>query len=292
MNYLLIAIAVLLFVVQRLCFKLYNQHFMKNFSKYYFYSFMYSILSAIIFSFSSTEIAMLDKYTIIFAIPFGVFFIFTVYFYAKAMETGPLSYSALMFSLSLLLPIIFGISAMGEKLSIFHLIGLLMLMITFYLASTGNKSGQKTISLKWFFYAVLSMIGNGFLGVFQKAHQMFIPGEQVSEFLMLAFTVSAVISLVLYMVNTKSFKLPFVDLKQKNFIWILLGTAVSTSFGNQIILYLNGKIDAVIIYPAVSGSVLIFMGIASFLIFKEKLTKRSLIGFIIGVIAIFVINVG
>ena len=47
-----------------------------------------------------------------------------------AMETGPLSYSALIFSLSILFPIGFGIAVMGEKPSIFHMIGLLLLLFT------------------------------------------------------------------------------------------------------------------------------------------------------------------
>lgn len=292
MNYLLIAIAIFLFVIQSICFKLFNLHFMKDSSKYYFYSFMYSILIAVIFSFSSGAFSAIDKYTIILSIPFGVLFIFTVYFFAKALETGPMSYSALLYSLSLLFPITYGVIVLDEKFSLLHLLGLILLMVTFYLASTGKKSNKNTISLKWLIFALIAMIGNGSIGIIQKVHQMYLPGEQVSEYLMLAFIVAAVVSLILFAINTKTIKLPFKELKQKKYIFVLLGTVLSTAFGHQIILYLVGRVDAIILFPAINGLLLIFTGIASYFVFKEKLSKRSLIGFIIGVIAIIIINVG
>ena len=56
-------------------------------------------------------------------------------------------------------------------------------------------------------------------------------------------------------------------------------------------MFLAGELDAVIFFPAFNGGVVVVSGVLSSLIYKEKFSKRQLIGFGLALLAIFIIGV-
>ena len=93
----------------------------------------------------------------------------------KAMEIGPLSYTTLFFSFGLLVPIVFGLFFWNENIGILQLIGLLLLLVTFYVGNESSQNGEQKWGGKWLTFCIIAFIANGTLMVISKGHQIILP---------------------------------------------------------------------------------------------------------------------
>jgi drug/metabolite transporter (DMT)-like permease len=136
MNYILIVTAILIFTVQGISFKEFSRSYMRNFSSYLLFNFFYFSIVALTMLFLKPDFKGIHIYTSIFAACFGLLFIATMLFYMKAMESGLFSYTTLIFSFGITIPIIFGALLWKEEIGIVQSAGLSLLFVTFYI---GNR---------------------------------------------------------------------------------------------------------------------------------------------------------
>lgn len=282
MNYLAILIAVLLFGGQTVSFKLFNQNYMKNLASYFLFNFLYFGIVVLIFLLPNGVPKVIDQYTLIFGVSFGVLFVFTIFCYMKAMETGPMSYSSLFFSFALLVPIVFGAFLWNEKISMTQLFGLALLLVTFYMCSGSSGNKHQGISLKWIVFCAFAFLGNGILMTLTKEHQIVLPGQQVVEFLVMGFGTAALLSFVLFIFSYLR-KQRVAHLRKLPFVFIVLGAGITTAFGNQLVLYLNSRVPGIIQFPLTNGGIVILSAIASSLFFGENLSTKGKTGLGIGI---------
>jgi drug/metabolite transporter (DMT)-like permease len=210
----------------------------------------------------------------------------------KGMETGPLSYTSLFYSLGLIVPVIFGLLFWGEKMGMLQVIGLLLLLITIYLGS-GSKSPtspEKGMNLRWLVFTLVAFLGNGFLMTITKAHQVLLPGKQVMEFLFICFSTATVSSFLLAIIMLLLKKQDTHHLKDRNFVLVVIGTGITTAVGNMIMFILAGRMDGVVLYPVVCGGVVVLSSIASLILFKEKLAGKGFAGLAIGMAALVMLS--
>lgn len=290
MVYLAILSAVFLFTIQTICFKEFNRSFMKNLSSYFIFNFMYFTIVVIIFWIARANAEGFDPSTIMLGVVFGILFVCTILLYMKAMETGPLSYTALAFSFGLLVPIIFGVSFWSEKISIVQSGGLILLFTAFYLGSKTSRDEKQRKNLRWVLLCVVALIGNGGLMTITKFHQILLPGRQIKEFLILSFGTASLLSLILFLWRYFVKNEKVVHLKNLNFLFIALGAGITTAFGNQLMLYLAGKVPGVILFPTVNGSIVFFSSIFSIFLYREKLTRNGVLGLVSGVTALVLLS--
>lgn len=290
MEYILITATTLLFTLQTLCYKQFNSKFMKNFGNYFLFNTIYFSLAFLIFFIIRDNAQRYHFYTVILGVAFGILIIFTNLCYMKAMETGPLSFSALFFSFGLLIPIMFGVFSWGEKISLAQVTGLMLLFISFYLGSKAGKEDGHTINLRWILLCIGSFLGNGGLMTLSKQHQILLPGQETSGFLMIAFGTAALISAVTFIWCTIVKRQGIRHMMKPYLVLIILGTAGSAVLGNLFTLILATMISAVIQFPTVNGGVVVLSALASLLIFREKLSNKGIAGLCTGIAALFLVS--
>lgn len=286
--YLLIFVAVLLFGVQTLCFKEFNLKYMKNKADYFLFSSLYFVLVVVallaVYGFGSVS-----PQTYMIAIPFGVVFIASILLYMKAMETGSMSFSALVFSFGLLVPVLFGQLFWQENIRFLQILALGVLFISFYLAGGSKQEPILGFNVKWLVLSLAAMLGNGALMTMAKAHQRMLPGKDVGEFLIVAFATAALVSLLLTAYRVRIAREQTVKPTAIPFLVLVFGAGLTTAFGNWTALSLAGKIPAVVLFPLMNGGIVFLSSILSVAVYKEKLTSRSVAGLILGLFAIVLI---
>jgi drug/metabolite transporter (DMT)-like permease len=148
---------------------------------------------------------------------------------------------------------------------------------------------------------VALFFATGGLGVMQKIHQQSAYANQRQTFLLVAFAVSTVLSLLLYIalliknknnVTLQKEKEPNKEEKvliiKENFIFLilLLFGAIGIAGNNQINLYLSGKMLSATFFSFANGLPALLNIFAGTILFKEKLSLRLWIASAFAVIAL------
>ena len=293
MDYALLILTIFIFAVQTICFKEFNRLFMKNLASYFLFNTLYFSLVILIYLAVNRQVEPLSSLTIILALIFGVLFTLTILMLMKAMEKGPLSYSSLIFSLGLLVPVIFGALFWHEGISIPQIFGLLMLLLTLVMGSRPTNridEPKSKVNLQWLIIVLASLLGNGILMTVSKSQQMSIPGQEIEEFLILGFGTSTVLSLTLFLYHRIRRGEKVGHMKNWLLVVLVIVAGVTTASGNQIALYLSGRMPAIIQYPSISGGIVLFSTITAVLLYKERLTRTKVFGLITGLAALVLLS--
>jgi drug/metabolite transporter (DMT)-like permease len=290
MEYALIIGTVILFSIQTLSFKVFNRHFMLNLDSYYLFNSLYFSVSVAVFALSNTVWEPVRLLTVLMAGGFGILFLAAILLYMRAMALGPLSYTTLLFSLALLVPILFGALFWREPVRPLQAVGLVLLLLTFMLAGRSDNDDKRP-NLRWLLLCLAACLGNGSLMTLSKAHQMQDPGLEIEEFLIIAFGTAALLSLLLFLLRRSRNRVSLTHLRSRRFAWLVLVTGLTTGTGNLIALYLTGRIPAIIQFPSMSGGIVIVTTIMGAVLYKEQPTRRSALGLLIGLAALVLLSV-
>lgn len=290
METILLIVSILLFTLQTISMKFIKaKNNTENLLIYTAFTFM---ISLILFVFVAlTDSFIFDANTIIFGLFFGLFFMLTIIFYFSALSCGPLSYTAFYFSSSMLIPAISGIVVWGENFKATTLMAILFFIGSFYFISITDNKNETKPQKKWYLLCALTFICNGLLAVIIKAHQYKMGGKESSQLMLLGFFAAFIFYVVAFVISKRKENLSFtiINILKSNIAPIVF-LAISSGIGNLLLTFLSGKIPSSFLFPVVQGSTLISITICSILFFKEKLNKRGTIGILLGVTAIFLIN--
>lgn len=223
------------------------------------------------------------------AVLFSVFLLFTQSTEIFAMNFGSVSMTMMVFTCGFLVPIFYGCIFLDEEISIYQIIGLLVLFVALFLIIS-PKRGEK-FSFIWLILTVFATLGSGTNAIIQKVHQASEFKDELMPFLFYSLLFASVLSFGAFLVSNKGFKLPESHGSR-------LGTAVFLTIGglcvgvlNVLNLSLAGKLPAVIQFPIYSVGSMILSGLAGRFIWGERMSTRKLIGFAVGCVAITVIAV-
>lgn len=235
-----------------------------------------------------------------YAIIYGINWVLLAVVNNLALKTGPLSYTSVIISLSLVIPTFSGWLFWNEKINALQLIGIIFMIMCFVLSNEKSEDDKKVKKI-WYVYVVVAFISNGFCGIIQKLHQSSNGAEQTTGFVFTALLISIVIStpLMLFFKGKERKNRPSENLeglktgsKTKYIVLLLLLTAgVCSGLVNQINLYLVGIMDSAVFFPVVNGGNLILTMLLSVTAFKEKPTSKQWLGLAMGMIAVIMLCV-
>ena len=176
--------------VQQMAKKSYN---LKIQGGAYSFGAMSSLVALIVFIITSggniSFNAAVLPYSFLFALSYSVAVVFSV----LAIEQGPLALTSLIMQYSLMIPTVYGFFGDGRP-SPFLYIGIAFLLVSLLFINI-KKKGDKRISIKWGVYAFLAFAGNGLCSTFQMIQQDRFSGGYKSEFMIVAYFMSALIML-------------------------------------------------------------------------------------------------
>ena len=224
-------------------------------------------------------------YTLFIGIIFGLFTITATLFSTLAILEGPISLTRILLNLSTLIAAFSGLIFWNESIAPLTYAGLTLLVVSFLLCTAKEKDGKKGTA-KWILCILLAITGSAGLGILQKIHQLSDFSDELPFLMLVAFAVSDISAAVMYIRQRKKDqevqkkKLPTVY-----FVVTCIVCGVGNSLNYILNTYLCGVIDTAIFFPLVNGIPMLAALLLSFLVFREKLEKKQLLGFIIGMAA-------
>ena len=132
----------------------------------------------------------LIPYTIIFGLGFGSCVVCSI----LAILNGSLSLTSLITSYSLIIPTLYGMLFLKEKISLYLLVGLMLLLISLFLINF--VKGDNKINLKWLLYVTIAFFGNGVCSTAQKVQQVDFEGKYKAEFMSISLIIIVIVLLV------------------------------------------------------------------------------------------------
>jgi drug/metabolite transporter (DMT)-like permease len=287
---LLFVAVILLFTLQNICFKQFNRVFMKTRPSYFIFNSVYFSLICLLFLPMGIDPRRFTAAVALLSLFFGTAFIFTMYLYMKAMENGPLGLSFLFFSAGMLAPIAFGIVFYGEPAPPHKIAALILLFAAFYISTRGGADSGR-MNGKWAAYILLGSLGNGAIGIAQKLFRNVAPQNAVNEYLFLGFGQAAALSLIIGLALAGRHGEGVAHFRSAAFAFLAAAAAVTTCFGNYIMVLLSLKVSALVQFPLTNGALVITSILSSSLVFKEKVTRRHMQAIAAGFVAIIALSV-
>lgn len=191
------------------------------------------------------------------------------------------------------IPYFFGLIYLNEEFSLIRLLGLVLMAVSIVLSgldgSGKQKKGDKTATL-FFILCITVFFLNGFTSITSKVHQL----EQYADVavtpqifvLLTAFFRVLFFSIVYLCIRLRERHLqpgePPATLKlSPGVLGLMLGSAAIE--GAAFMLQLIGAVHlpATVLYPLITGGVIILTALAGRILFQQKLSRRAVIGILL-----------
>lgn len=286
MTYLLLTLAVVTATMQNIISKLYNINVKSDSNSYMFCSL--STFCAMLF-FIITSGGKFDfdfsfiEYSLLFAASYSAA---TIGNYI-ALTCGPLSVTTLVIQCSLVVPTLYGIAVLNERLKIFGYLGILLLIVSLFLVNFKSSSDEK-ISPKWLFWVTLGFIGNGMCSTTQKMQQLKFDGAYKNEFMIVALAIGTAVMLIMSFKDKGSpknlVKSAFVSFEYAFF------RGISNGALNFLVIIMTSLLPTAVLFPVILAGSTVLTFVISVAFFRERLTLLQLIGYALGIISIIFIN--
>lgn len=280
----------------------YSKKYSTAASGYHIMNIFVSVISALVPAVLGGFSFEVSLFTAVLAIIFGFVTSIQCILYMKALSIGPVSLTTLLVSMSTVITSLSGIF-FGERPTAFQIAGIALMAVCFVLSVKKDNSGRKT-TVRWMIYSVLSFVLSGAIGILQKAHQASPYSGELYQFLIIAFGVSAMYSIVsLPFTVKKDGDGAFLTTGEQNAVLdgarkystlsysfmlggMIAAIGVCIAFNNVINLFLVGVMPSAVFFPVVNVGGLLLSILASLALFREKLSKKQWLGLAAGVLAI------
>lgn len=225
--------------------------------------------------------AGLIPYALGFALSYGTSTVFSV----LATSTGALSLTALIISFSLMIPTFYGLIFLNDPVSIGLIPGIALLLISLVLIN--KKSESIKITRRWLVYVFLAFVGNGMCSTVQKMQQVAFDGKYKNEFMIIALASVCFGLFIASLIKEKS----YIKRCAKAGWYFAIGCGLTNGAVNLFVMVLSGKMPVSLMFPLISAGGIIITYFVSRFVYKEKLTKTQLIGFVLGVCSVVLLNI-
>ena len=235
---------------------------------------------------------VLSQTTFFLAMCFAFMLMFTQLTETFAMRYGPASITSLIYSLGFLFPIFYSTLFLKEHISVLQICGMMVAVAS--LCFMIDLKHDRKMGGRWLLLSFLACFGSGVNAIIQKIHRSQTLEQEVPTFLVMALLLAAVLSyliaVVLKRVGNKSADLPSNGISLSTILFNLLFCGVSVGALNILNLVLAGRLPAIIQFPVYNIGSMILVGLGGKFIFKDQMTRKQIVGFGIGCVAILMIG--
>ncbi len=218
--------------------------------------------------------------TALFAAGYGLVLFFSSIFGYMALMNGSMALTSLLVSYSVIMPVLFGIIFLNEAVNHEQFYGIIMLLISMSLIKSKQENTQTRKC--WFMYIAITFFCNGICSIIQKFHQMIYPTQYCGEFMIFSLFVTFVLFFAMSVYRKEE--------KTASIRWYAIIAGVLMGLGNYLTLLLSSKVNATVLFPAISIFTMICNVVVSKIYFKDTLGKIQLFGIVIGIISILLIK--
>ncbi len=250
----------------------------------YLYGMIVSLFAAVFFVLTSgglTWDAQVLPYSAGFAAAYGIGTAGGV----AAVACGSLSLTTLITSYSLMIPTLYGLIFLNDAVGAGFFPGIVTLALSLVLIN--KKDDGEAISLKWVICVTLAFIGNGMCSVAQKMQQVASGGAYKNEFMIIALIFVAIGMGICSLKSERAMAKEYA----KNAWYVAALTGIFNGIVNLFVMILSGIMPVAVMFPLISAGGIILTYVISRFIYKEKLSKLQLTGFVLGVVSVILLNI-
>ena len=292
---ILILTCAFIFAGQAVFFKMFSSGYRRGFASHFLNNTVFLGIVVLLCAAVNGVTGAENPQTYVYAAVYGVVLTSAFLFFVLAMGLGPTGLVTLFFSFGIVIPIIADLAVLGTLVTVFQIIGLALLFISFYIGNRPIGEEKKKISPRFILVCICSFIFNGLAMATAKLHQGVMPGVDVNIFVVFSFTIGVLLSFTLFIIShlkeSKKEKISYMHMfKSPKYYLSVVGSGGTTAAGNIFMLIAASQVPAAIQFPLMNGGTAIITAILSIFIFKEKLTKKMAVVFIIGIAALTIIN--
>ena len=238
-----------------------------------------SLIWIIMFAFDYSFDAAVLPYSVAFAVSFTLCDIGIIY----ALKYGPASLTSLLLGLSLILTTVWGLIFWNAPVTVFVIIGIILVAASIFLCLYTGKREKKKISLKWLFFVSLAFFGNAACSIIQRTQQIVFNGGYKTMLMAVATTLSAIACFVIYLLGDKRDSKMII---KKSWVFPVAAGACNVFLNLFVMKLALSSLSPSFIYPVIGVGGLFVVLVFSFFVFKEKLRWWQWLGILLGALAI------
>ncbi len=223
--------------------------------------------------------------TVIYGIAYGILLTVSMHCGYMSLALGPMSLTSMIVSFSVIIPIVFGVSFLNEKLNAFKMIGMALFIVSIVFANAKKPSTGMKDKKKWAFFLAATFVCNGFCSVIQKIHQIKYNSMYCFEFTLFAMLVCCVVFLV---PGIKKHPIKSGMKTQEGIFAAISG--ITNALVGYFTLKLAGFENASVLFPAISAGTILCSLILGITLFKEKLKSNHIVAVISGIAAVVLLK--
>ena len=188
--------------------------------------------------------------------------------------------SSVFMKLGVLVPAVMAVAAFGEKPTVLHIIGFVIAVAAIVLIylEPGKAGGSKRSGVFLLLLLLVSGLTESMANIYDKVGVSSIKDHFLLCNFLTAFTLAGIMTAITH----------------KRITWkdIVFGIVIGVPnyFATRFLLLSLGSLEAVVVYPIYNVGAIVLISLAGILMFKEKLSVRKVIGFIMIVAALILLN--
>lgn len=281
---LIYAFIVLSSVTQSVTTKLFNQ----KLSCSAVFNAIKSLTSLVLFALISLFGFTFHLETMFFGVAYGACLCVSMYTGYQALCRGPMALTSMLVAFSVIIPLIWGITAGNEVLKTIQYPGIVLLFIVIALINADKIKAKKTQQTKyglWFMFVGITFVCNGVCSILQKQHQTLYLKLYNTEFMLFS---ALLCSLVFFIVALKKFSIKDIKTVRGKSYGVLSGLANGTA--NYLTLILAGMENASVLFPIISAGTILACVFCGRVLFKEKLKANHYVALVLGIVAVVLLK--
>ena len=258
--------------------------------KYSFYrSLIGVVVGGIILAFAGSKISI-DLYTVLTSLMFGIMLGLCMIVTFYSMQVTTVAISSVFKSASVIIPCIFGAIFFDETITIINIIGFILFLLSVYLIVSKEQKKKVNFGIKALLACAGVLITNGLGSISMQLFGKYVPDGEEAVFMFFSYCVQSIVLLIIHLIySSKHKECQTSVISKKMWGYGIIGTTAAFLI-QQIMAMLASKISSFVIFPVTTGSSVIMGAIIGWLCFREKLTVKSMIGIIGGIISLIMIN--
>lgn len=285
---LLIFVSTITHMAESLFIKRYNT---KHGGGGFIFTSMVSFFSMLFFLISDQNSFVVPIELWLYAIAAGVLYCAASLLTYVALQIGSYAMTMLILSYSILMSIGYGLIFLKEQITVFIVIGLLLMMVSLYLVrakKSDSKKEEHGFSLKWLICVSVAAVGSGLFGVVQRMQQIRFENACTNEFMVIALSFSAVVLMTVGLCGKD--RKDFVSVMRHGTLWAA-GAGLSNGLTNASVVFLHLLMPISLSSPIRVGLKIVLSFMLSVFILKESFQKRQVYGVALGTLALILLNI-
>lgn len=194
--------------------------------------------------------------------------------------------------LGVIVPLLLSQFLFNEMIEINQWIGLLVLFVAVFIMCSYNNQIKEKMSIASFGLLVLCGVANGLTDFSQKLYVKTVEGGSVAVFNFYTYVFSALVLLLFFLFagkknNSEGESAAVMMKKVGGYVAVM---ALCLFLNSYFKTMAAGILPSAILYPLSQGASLILSSLMSMILFKEKLTKRCIVGLVLSFAGLLIIN--